>query len=78
MIPKHAIMLAIILGNASGTLAATHKQHSINPAFDGYINEMYNGSDPDPPKSPGQSGAGPSTSVPIMQAQGRCYNNHCY
>jgi hypothetical protein len=75
MITKHAIVLAIILGTASGTLVM-NKQHSINPASDVYGNDRYLGSDA--AKFPGQSSAGPSASAPIMVAQGRCFNGHCY
>jgi hypothetical protein len=67
MITKHAVVLAIILGTASGSLVTT-KQHGIDPAYDAYRNE----------KLPGQSSAGPSASAPIIVAQGRCFNGHCY
>jgi hypothetical protein len=46
MFTKIAIALAIILGTASGTLAAT-KKNSINPSFDTY-NSRGMHSDPDP------------------------------
>jgi hypothetical protein len=49
MFTKTAIALAIILGTASGTLAATKKQHSTNPTWDVYDGRgVYLGSDPDP------------------------------
>jgi hypothetical protein len=67
MITKHAIVLAIILGTASGSLVA-NRQHGIGPAYDAYGND----------KLPGQSSAGPSGLVPIIVAQGRCFNGHCY
>ena len=59
MITKHAIVLAIILGTASGTLL-TKKQQT------------------DTPKFPEQSSVGPPASAPIIVAQGRCFNGHCY
>ena len=47
MFTKTAIALALILGAASGTLAAT-KQHSIAPSHDVYdARGVYTGSDPD-------------------------------
>ena len=58
MITKHAIVLAIILGTASGALVT--KQHT------------------DTPKVPEQSSVGPPASAPIIVAQGRCFNGHCY
>ena len=67
MTTKHAIMLAIILGTASGSLVTT-RQHGIDPAYDVY------GSD----KLSGQSSAGRSDLTPIIVAQGRCFNGHCY
>jgi hypothetical protein len=47
MFTKTAIALAIVLGTASGTLAATKKQYSANPAHDVFSNGQYLGSDPD-------------------------------
>ena len=46
MFTKTTIALAIILGTASATLAAT-KKHSMNPGHDVYVNGVYVGSDPD-------------------------------
>ena len=47
MITKIAIALAIILGTATGSLAAT-KKNSMNPSFDVYDTRgKYIGSDPD-------------------------------
>ena len=40
-----AITTAIVLGNATGALAA--KKHSTNPTHDVYVNGQYIGSDPD-------------------------------
>jgi hypothetical protein len=67
MITKHAIVLAIILGTASGSLV-TAKQHGIGPAYDAFGNH----------KLPEQSSEGPSGSAPNILAQGRCYNGRCY
>jgi hypothetical protein len=48
MFTKIAIALAIVLGTASGALAA-QKQRSSNPAWDVYdARGVYLGSDPDP------------------------------
>jgi hypothetical protein len=48
MFTKTAIALAIIIGTASGALAATKKQHSSNSAWDVYDGRgAYLGSDPD-------------------------------
>ena len=66
MITKHAIVLAIILGTASGSQVTT-RQHGIDHAYEVYGDE----------KLPGQS-AGPSDLTPIIVAQGRCFNGHCY
>ena len=46
MFTKTAIALAIVLGTASGTLAAT-KKYSTNPSHDVFVNGQYLGSDPD-------------------------------
>jgi hypothetical protein len=67
MITKHAVVLAIILGTASVT-PVTNRQHGIDPAYDVYGDE----------KLPGQSSADPSAFAPIIVAQGRCFNGHCY
>jgi hypothetical protein len=67
MITKHAVVLAIILGTATGSLVTT-KKHGIGPAYDAY------GID----KLAGESSAGPSAVAPIIVAQGRCFNGHCY
>jgi hypothetical protein len=67
MTTKHAIVLAIILSTASGSLVTT-RQHGIDPAYDVYGSERF----------PGQSSAGPSAVAPIIVAQGRCYNGRCY
>jgi hypothetical protein len=67
MTTKHAIVLAIILGTASGSLVTT-RQHGIDPAYDVYGSEQLSG----------QSSAGRSDSAPIIVAQGRCFNGHCY
>jgi hypothetical protein len=67
MVTKHAVVLAIILGIASGLLA-TKKQYGIDPAYDVYGNE----------RLPGQSSAGPAAAAPIVVVQGRCFNGHCY
>jgi hypothetical protein len=67
MITKHAIVLATILGTASGSLV-TNRQHGIDPAYDLYGDE----------KLPRQSSTDPSGSAPIMVAQGRCFNGRCY
>ena len=48
MLIKTTMALAVILGTASGALAAT-KTHSTNPAHDVYDSlSRYVGSDPDP------------------------------
>jgi hypothetical protein len=48
MLIKTTMALAVILGTASGALAAT-KTHSTNPAHDVYDSRgRYVGSDPDP------------------------------
>jgi hypothetical protein len=65
MIIKHAVVLAIILGTASGSLV-TKKQY--DPAHNVYGGEQL----------PGQSSAGPAAAAPIVVAQGRCFNGHCY
>ena len=65
MTTKHAIVLAIILSTASGSLVTT-RQHGIDPAYDGSE------------KLSGQSSAGPSAVAPIIVAQGRCFNGRCY
>ena len=67
MITKHAVVLAIILGTASGSLA-TKKQYGIDP-----VHNLYGGE-----KSPAQSNAGRAAVAPVIVAQGRCYNGHCY
>jgi hypothetical protein len=67
MITKHAVVLAIILGTATGSLVTT-EQHAIGNAYDTYGND----------KLPGQWSAGPSAVAPIIVVQGRCFNGHCY
>ena len=48
MLLRTTIALALILGSASGSLAA-QKKHSSNPAYDVYsVSGKYLGSDPDP------------------------------
>jgi len=65
MTTKHAIVLAIILGTASGSLV-TSSQHGIDPAYDGSE------------KLSGQPSADRSDPAPIIVAQGRCFNGRCY
>jgi hypothetical protein len=67
MTTKHAIVLAIILGTASGSLVTT-RQHGIDTAYDVYGSETLSG----------QPSAGRSDLAPIIVAQGRCFNGRCY
>jgi hypothetical protein len=67
MTTKHAIVLAIILGTASGSLV-TSRQHGVDPAYDVYGSERLSG----------QPSAGPWAVAPIIVAQGRCFNGRCY
>ena len=49
MLTKIAVAFAIVATTATGSLAATKKQHSTNPAWDVYDTRgTYVGSDPDP------------------------------
>ncbi len=49
MLTKIAVAFAIVATTATGSLAATKKQHSANPAWDVYDTRgQYVGSDPDP------------------------------
>ena len=73
MITKRAIVLAIILGTASAALVAEKKERSIQPSSDVYINDIYPGWASDTPTFLGQS-----ASRPIIVAQSRCFNGHCY
>jgi hypothetical protein len=75
MITKRAIVLAIILGTASGSLLTT-RQYSINAAYDMYGNDRDRNSES--PTFSKQSSAGRSPLAPTFVAQGRCFNGHCY
>ena len=67
MITKHAVVLAIILGTAPGSLV-TKDRYGIDPTYDLYRGEM----------SPAQSNAGQAAAASAILVQGRCYNGHCY
>ena len=67
MITKHAVVLAIILGTASGSLV-TKQQSGVDSA-----QNLYGGE-----RSSAQSNADRAAATPVILAQGRCYNGHCY
>jgi hypothetical protein len=67
MITKHAVVLAIILGTASGSLM-TKQQYGVDPTHNLYGGE----------RSPAQSNADQAAATPVILAQGRCYNGRCY
>ena len=64
MITKHAIVLAIILATASGSLVT--KTHEVNDL-------TYNQSG-----SESSSAQSKAPAVRVILAQGRCYNGRCY
>ena len=67
MITKHAVVLAIVLGTASGSLV-TKQQYGVDPTHN------LDGGE----RSPAQSNAGRAAAAPVILAQGRCYNGRCY
>ncbi len=67
MITKHAVVLAIILGIASGLLP-TRQQQGVDPTHDLYGDE----------RGPAQSNVDRAATAPAILAQGRCYNGRCY
>jgi hypothetical protein len=79
MITRDAIMLAIALGVSSALVVVT-AQHgtALNLSYGVYGMYKHPESNPDALKLSRQSAGNTATSAPIIVAQGRCFNNHCY
>ena len=79
MITRDAIMLTVALGVSSAPVVGT-AQHGIalNQSYDVYGIYAHPESNQDALKLSRQSTVNAATSAPIVVAQGRCFNNHCY
>jgi len=77
MITRDAIMLAIALGVPSALVVVTAPHGTeLNLSYGAY--GKHPESNPDALNLSRQSAVSARTSAPIIVAQGRCFNNHCY
>jgi hypothetical protein len=79
MITRDAIVLAIALGASSAMVVVT-TQHdtALNLSYGVNSIDKNPDSNPDILKFSGRSAVSAAASAPIIVAQGRCFNGHCY